>query len=428
MIHCRLYSFLTRYNILYDSQYDFRNKHSTINAITEFTSDIMSSFDMKHTSLAVYLDLSKAFDTIDHSIMLKKMEHYGIRGITLEWFKSYLNQRVQYVIYKTTNFKSLNIPCGVPQGSVLGPLLLILYSNDIPNSLKYFKLILFADDTTVYISGEDVTDLFRCLNHDLSKLNDWFKANKLSLNVNKTNYILFNKNTAVLPPEVCLYIGTDKLEQVRCTKLLGLHIEAQIVHRDWPNVGPTAASPLGPRWQTQLAQRWAVRWANGVPTSLDCASGPPLGKPLRQRQLTTAGPPLAQRWANGRSSLGQRQVSVGPTLALRLGKRWHPSLAQCWAVHRTNVSWPHRWATIGPTLGQRQLTAAGPPLAQCWANSRSPLGQRKVHVGPTCPRWPNVGLSSGPMSVDCQWATVGPTVGQCQLTSCGLVSHSLTAK
>ena len=230
VVHCRLYSFLTRYNILYDSQYGFRNKHSTINAITEFTNDIMSSFDMKHTSLAVYLDLSKAFDTIDHSILLKKMEHYGIRGITLEWFKSYLNQRVQYVTYKSTNSKSLNIPCGVPQGSVLGPLLFILYSNDIPNSLKYSKSILFADDTTVYISGEDVTDLFRCLNHDLSKLNDWFKANKLSLNVNKTNYILFNKNTAVLPPDVCLYIGTDKLEQVRCTKFLGLHIDD---HLEW---------------------------------------------------------------------------------------------------------------------------------------------------------------------------------------------------
>ena len=173
VVHCRLYSFLTRYNILNDSQYGFRHKHSTINAITEITNDIMSSFDMKHTSLAVYLDLSKAFDTIDHSILLKKMEHYGIRGISLEWFKSYLSQRVQYVTYKSTNSMSLKIPCGVPQGSVLGPLLFILYSNVIPNSLKYSKSILFADDTTVYISGEDVTYLTRCLNHDLSQLNDW---------------------------------------------------------------------------------------------------------------------------------------------------------------------------------------------------------------------------------------------------------------
>ena len=118
-----------------------------MNATTEFTNDIMSFFDMKHTSLAVYLDISNVFDTIDHSILLTKMEHYGIRGISLEWFKNYLNQRVQYVAYKSTNSKSLKIPCGVPQGCVLGPLLFILYSNDIPNSLKYSKSILFADDT-----------------------------------------------------------------------------------------------------------------------------------------------------------------------------------------------------------------------------------------------------------------------------------------
>ena len=223
VVHCRLYSFLTRYNILNDSQYGFRHKHSTINAITEFTNDIMSSFDMKHTSLAVYLDLSKAFDTMYHSILLKKMEHYGIWGISLEWFKSYLNQRVQYVTYRST--KSLKIPCGVPQGFVLGPLLFILYSNDIPNSLKYSKSIFFADDTTVCISGEDVTYLTRCLNHDLSQLNDWLKANKLSLNANKTNNIVFNKSAAVLPHDICLSIGSDKLEQVRCTKCLGLHID-----------------------------------------------------------------------------------------------------------------------------------------------------------------------------------------------------------
>ena len=162
---------------------------------------------MKHTSLAVYLDLSNAFDTIDHSILLKKMEHCGIRGISLEWFKSYLNQRVQYVTYKSTHSKSLKINKRYPY-----------------NSLTYSKSILFADDTTVYISGEDVTYLTRCLNHDLSQLNDWFKANKLSLNANKTNCIVFNKSAAALPQDVCPSIGTDKLEQTRCTNLFGLHI------------------------------------------------------------------------------------------------------------------------------------------------------------------------------------------------------------
>ena len=146
----------------------------------------------------MYLDLSKAFDTIDHSILLKKLEHYGIRGIALEWFKSYLTEREQFVRYKCVDSKVLTIPCGVPQGSVLEPLLFILYSNDIPHSLTYCKAIMFADDTTVYLSGENITELFSNMNHDLTQLNDWFRANKLSLNVSKTNYVIFKKKSA--PP------------------------------------------------------------------------------------------------------------------------------------------------------------------------------------------------------------------------------------
>ena len=122
--------FLLIFNILYDSQYGLRSKHSTINAIPDFTSDSMSSFDMKHTSLAVYLDLSKAFDTIDHSILLKKMEPYGIRGISLEWFKSYLNQRILYEIYKGTN--SMNIAKIVLSGTHLR---ILYYSLVHPHSV-----------------------------------------------------------------------------------------------------------------------------------------------------------------------------------------------------------------------------------------------------------------------------------------------------
>ena len=157
-MHNRFYSFITKCDILYAGQYSFGLKHSTINAITEFSHSILSSIDARQQSIAVYLDLSKAFDTIDHSILLRKLEHYGIRGIALEWLKSYLTEREQFVRYKCVDSKVLTIPCGVPQGSVLGPLLFILYSNDIPHSLTYCKTIMFADDTTtVYISGENIT-------------------------------------------------------------------------------------------------------------------------------------------------------------------------------------------------------------------------------------------------------------------------------
>ena len=228
IVHNRLYSFLTKCDILYAGQYGFRPKHSTINAITEFSYNILSSIDARQQSIAVYLDLSKAFDTIDHSILLKKLEHYGIRGIALEWFKSYLTEREQFVRYKCVNSKVLTIPCGVPQGSVLGPLLFILYSNDIPHSLTYCKTIMFADDTTVYLSGENLTELFSNMNHDLTQLNDWFRANKLSLNVSKTNYVIFKKKSAPPMPDNILYIGNDKLENVRYTKFLGLFIDEKL--------------------------------------------------------------------------------------------------------------------------------------------------------------------------------------------------------
>lgn len=224
VIHKRLYSFLSRNKILYKSQYGFRLNHSTINAVTELTYDTLQSLEEKYSSLAVFLDLSKAFDTIDHSILLKKLEHYGVRGNALEWFRSYLVQRKQFVSFRGHSSKILTMPCGVPQGSVLGPLLFIIYSNDTPNALNHSKAILFADDTTLYYKSKDISELFRNVGRDLYNLNDWFRANKLSLNVGKTNYMLFSKHQT-RPPDMVLSIGDEVLKQVNSTKFLGLHID-----------------------------------------------------------------------------------------------------------------------------------------------------------------------------------------------------------
>ena len=189
MIHKRLAFFLETNKILYENQFGFRKKHTTIDAITKFITDTTQSLDEKESTLAVFLDLSKAFDTIDHNILLNKLEFYGIRGKALDWCKNYLTDRKQYVHYRNKNSSSERIECGVPQGSVLGPLLFIIYTNDLPDSLNGAKSILFADDTTIYISFNNISNLYRDMNIELDNITDWFRANKLSLNVTKTNYM-----------------------------------------------------------------------------------------------------------------------------------------------------------------------------------------------------------------------------------------------
>ena len=131
VVHTRLYSMLCRYDILYNNQYVFRPNHYTTHAITEFTTNVLNSMDQREHCLSVFLDLSKAFDT------LRKRSHYGIRDKTLEWFGNYLLNRRQYVSYKCVHSKLFRLDYGFPQGSVLGPVLLILSSNDVPKSIAY---------------------------------------------------------------------------------------------------------------------------------------------------------------------------------------------------------------------------------------------------------------------------------------------------
>ena len=141
------------------------------------------------------MDLSKAFDTLDHTILLKKLKHYhnGIRDKSLDLLTSYLNNRIQYVNYGDISSNHSIIKCGVPQGSILGPLLFIIYVNDIVNATQKFKPLLYADDTTLFTNiNSDFTNDPEILNNELQSISDWLKVNKLSLNVQKTKAILFH--------------------------------------------------------------------------------------------------------------------------------------------------------------------------------------------------------------------------------------------
>ena len=187
----RLYKYLTTEKLLYSKQFGFQTGLSTEHAIVKLVDQIYESFEKDHYTLGVFIDLSKAFDTVDHTILIKKLEMYGIKGINLAWFRSYLTNRIQYIsITRDLETDTKNICCGVPQGSILGPLLFLLYVNDLHNSTA-LDPIMFADDTNLFYEHNDLKTLFSLVNQELQKINEWFEANKLSLNVDKKKILSF---------------------------------------------------------------------------------------------------------------------------------------------------------------------------------------------------------------------------------------------
>ena len=238
----QLYDYMHQNELFYVSQYGFRKIHSTELASVELVDRIRLDIDKGRIPLSVFLDLSKAFDTLDHSIPLKKMNFYGISGIPLQWFSSYLMNRQQLVDYDGT-FSSVTIlNTGMPRGSILGPLLFIIYMNDIHEASENFHAILHADDTSLFSSlgsfnvslngnNFDKHVLSTNINNELRKIQEWLNINKLSLNVSKTKYIIFHnhqRNIDSLIPDI--RINNQAIERVSEFNFLGLTIDA---HLSW---------------------------------------------------------------------------------------------------------------------------------------------------------------------------------------------------
>lgn len=150
--------------------------------LLDIVNQIQSNMDKGHFSCGVFIDFQKAFDTVNHKILLKKLEYYGFRGIANEWFSSYLSHRSQVTVVGSHTSNSSDVVCGVPQGSVLGPLLFLLYINDICSCSTKLGFYLFADDTNLLYSHKNLKILERTVNNELTNVYDWLTSNKLSLN------------------------------------------------------------------------------------------------------------------------------------------------------------------------------------------------------------------------------------------------------
>ena len=188
---------------------------------------LITALENNEIVIGIFLDFSKAFDTVDHKILVSKLSHYGIRGVAHSWFTSYLSNRKQYVTYNGTSCATRNIICGVPQGSILGPLLFLIYINDRCDVCKYTAPMLFADDTNLFCNGSDLEALETNINQELAKISKWLKTNKLSLNVKKTHYMVFSKRR-VGRFRLQLMIDGENIDEVEKTKFLGINIDNKL--------------------------------------------------------------------------------------------------------------------------------------------------------------------------------------------------------
>ncbi len=221
----QLNSFFLKFNILNSCQYGFQRNISTEHALSDIYEKLVQSVDEGKVCCSIFLDISKAFDSVNHKLLLKKLSIYGIRGPALLLLKSFLENRCQYTM--VNSYKSLSSPISsrVPQGSVLGPFLFILFINDLPLITK-MKTTLFADDACLSFAHDSATFIESFVNLELEKVSKWMLENKLSLNVDKTNYILFQKKK--LPISISLtYNGNDLIRKTD-TKYLGVIIDEKL--------------------------------------------------------------------------------------------------------------------------------------------------------------------------------------------------------
>ena len=229
-MYSRLMDFLTTFDQIYSKQLGFRKKHSTVDTLIAIVEQIRQKVDKGDFACGVFVDLQKAFDTVDHEILLSKLSHYGVRGVANNWFRSYLSNRSQFVNLSNSNSILKHNKHGVPQGSVLGPLLFLLYINDLHYCIRTSNTYHFADDTHLLNFAATVKSLCGRVNADLRVLVEWLKANKISLNASKTEFLIFRSPRKDLDDIPRLKLAGKIITPSTCVKYLGVYLDE---HLSW---------------------------------------------------------------------------------------------------------------------------------------------------------------------------------------------------
>ena len=227
LIYNRLSNFIYQHNILSPSQFGFRKGFSTQDALINLTELFYETLNNKSIGIGVFIDYSKAFDTLNHTILMEKLVRYGIRGMPYDLIKTYLENRNQVVKVGSTLSSPLTTNIGVPQGTILGPILFLLYINDLPNLTKLCRFVIFADDTTLYFRNDDPISLQINCNQGLKLFFEWSLSNRLSINLSKTSCMLIT-NRIISEDNFNILCCNRALEFTRCTRFLGILLDNKL--------------------------------------------------------------------------------------------------------------------------------------------------------------------------------------------------------
>ena len=227
-VYNQLYDFLEKFNILTPKQFGFRKGKSTIQAVMDQLKFVYDNLDLGNTVVSIFMDFSKAFDCLDHTILLEKLSWYGIRGLALNWFKSYLSDRLQYTNVNNCNSSLAHVTHGVPQGSILGPLLFLIFINDLPNVNNFFEPTLFADDSTLTCAFDNSNEALikQKLESELNTIHQWLSANKIQVNYSKSKFMIFSYGKTYNLEE--LVFGSSSISVTSEMKFLGIIIDRNL--------------------------------------------------------------------------------------------------------------------------------------------------------------------------------------------------------